>query len=83
MALEHEHVRPLLDIAPEGILNDEPPPHVLWKAIQDHLSALFDGLRRNYGDDFLRTLYVELRLYYDQQAVGNKPQAEKEEARPA
>jgi hypothetical protein len=72
LSLESEHVRPLLDVEPEGILDDEPPPHLLWKAIQDHISALFDGILRNYDDDFLRTLYVELRLYYDKQCVKAK-----------
>lgn len=76
MDLETDHVRPLLDVKPEGILNDEPSPNILWQAIQDHIDALFQGILHNYGVDFLRTFYPDLRLYYDKQMLRNHKSSE-------
>jgi hypothetical protein len=83
LSLDTEHVCPLLDIAPDDVCTDEPPPHILWKAIQDHLSALFENTLHNYEDDFLRTLYVELRLYLDQQRLSLKKAELEKESRAA
>lgn len=55
-----------LDIVPPGVMTDEHEPGILWRAAMRHLAALFEDIRLNHGDDFWTTLYVELRLYYDQ-----------------
>jgi hypothetical protein len=61
-----------LDIPPPGVLVDEHEPGILWHAIMQHLAALFDDIQNNHSDDFWTTLYVELRLYYDQQLFSLK-----------
>ena len=58
-----------LDVIPPEWTDDEPNPHILHDAIREHMRALFDLLLDCHDDDFLRTLYVELRLYYDQQML--------------
>jgi hypothetical protein len=55
-----------LDVESPGWTSDEPDSHILWNGIEDHLRALFENLIVTYDDDFLRVLYVELRLYFDQ-----------------
>jgi len=55
----------LADIDPPGWTDDEPEGYILFQAEQDHLRALFEGLLVTYDDQFMRKLYVELRLFYD------------------
>lgn len=60
----------LLDVYPPGWLAPEPDAYIFHNSIEDHLRALFENLLSVYEDDFLRGLYVEMRLYYDQQMLG-------------
>jgi len=61
-----------LDVFAPGWTGSEPDNHIFYDAIEEHLRALFENLLVTYGDDFLRTIYVEMRLYYDQQMFGMK-----------
>ena len=68
-AFQSQHVIEILDVEPPGWLLDEPEFNILWFAIQDHMRALFENIARTYNADFMRTLYVELRLFYDQRML--------------
>jgi hypothetical protein len=59
----------LLDVEPPGWVAPEPAANILHDAIEEHFRALFENLLVCYKHDFLRTLYVELRLYYDEQML--------------
>ncbi len=59
----------VLDVDPPGWLDSEPEPFILWTAIQEHVRALFENITMTYTDEFLRTLYVELRLFYDEKML--------------
>ena len=65
--LQSQRASEVLDVEAPGWLSNEPENYILWDAIQDHLHALFENIAMTFTDDFLRTLYVELRLFYDQQ----------------
>jgi hypothetical protein len=68
-SLQSDQSYSLLDVEPPGVLTDDPRPDILWKAFEGHLWALFECVSQVYEDDFLRTIYVELRLYYDTQML--------------
>lgn len=70
--LEYARSPELLDVRPPDVMSDEPEPHIMLNAINAHLRALFDLVLDTYTDEFWRTLYVELRLFYDQQAFEMK-----------
>lgn len=55
----------LADVESPGWVGDEPEGYILFTAMQDHLRALFECLLVTYDDRFMRKLYVELRLFYD------------------
>jgi hypothetical protein len=59
----------LLDIRPPGWVEPEPEDYIFFHSIEDHLRALFENLLAVYDDDFMRGLYVELRLYYDERML--------------
>ena len=67
IALDSERQPQPLDIVPTGAFTDEVRPHILINAIHDHINGLFESYSDALllEDDFLRFLYVELRLFYD------------------
>lgn len=70
--LQHNRIADRLDIVSPEWSDGEPEGYILFNAIQAHLSALFDNLLVAREDDFFRTLYIELRLYFDQQMFETK-----------
>jgi hypothetical protein len=71
-ALQSQRQPETLDVEAPGWMKEEPDNHILWESIQDHLKALFENLLTVRGDDFWRTIYIELRLYYDEQMLATK-----------
>ena len=63
--LQHSTVPEALDIESPDLLGDEHAANILYDAIRDHLRALFEDIIMYYDDEWLRTLYVELRLFYE------------------
>jgi hypothetical protein len=56
-----------LDLVPPGVLTPEHEPDILIGAIRDHIDGLLQSISFGlmYEPDFLRVIYVELRLYLD------------------
>ena len=68
--LETERHPNTLDVVPAGWNMDEAEPHILINAFNEHIQAVLDSITDaalNFNADFLRFIYPELRLYYDQQ----------------
>ncbi len=67
--LETERHLNTLDVVPAGWNMDEAEPHILISAFNEHIQAVLDSITDaalNFDSDFLRFIYPELRLYYDQ-----------------
>jgi hypothetical protein len=62
----------LVDVTSPGWVEPEPDDYILWNGIEHHLRALFENLLACYDDEFMRKLYVELRLFYDEKMLNFK-----------
>jgi hypothetical protein len=67
IGLSINRVSGTLDVAPPDVMHDEPSGSILIDAIHAHTTALFENINQGltFEESFLRTLYIELRLYYD------------------